>query len=676
MRNARIFLNQLQENKKSFLNHFKSDEVLKKVLFDQYLQTEEKANEFLYISQFISEDEHNNIIEEAQEKLPEGNRSFPMAGVVFHTPKETKLNQLSDEFHKLLKTNSLPKKYYSHNIRDTPIFINLELLSKNIEKFKNRILLPTEFNPSEYSETFTSKLFFLLEKIGIEKLTTLMLTSFLNDTTNFMIQSELIVGDEFDFQQKHKKSSEILLEYYHELKGYADMQITKYLNKMNKNEKLESNKKGESKKGATIPPKINALFNFIGFLHSNIDNFKQYDEIINELKVLDKKRNEVSPRMNYKDKIKYYEAQGLLAEKFKIIRQNILEPIRNKATELNICEIDETNTLWNWNISEINNLKENFSQKDLPEIIRHKKKYLEYRTETNGESYFELQFFFNDLDEILKVLFDYFKETDQNEFEAFETKTIEVNTINEAVKEFTKEKTGFIKLKISKLNIDIGESGTYKNMPVINQHYLPLINSLKKKTYNNEIPINEIKLYWQTLRNQIESDLYNIGKLYNDETIEFCKKRIFPLIDIEIKKAEQTFSPQQIIKPNQSKEIEFSNKKTKVEKLVENFKPYDFNKLETVIIKNDLEILQKIATSKLPFQIAYLDFLGFITHLNSNFCQSNKELHKLLAQILNVQERAVRGNINVLRNEKSTDRNRYTSYQHTENVKKHYDSIK
>ena len=32
-----------------------------------------------------------------------------------------------------------------------------------------------------------------------------------------------------------------------------------------------------------ITPKIKALFQFIDFLHSNIDNFKQHDEVIKNL---------------------------------------------------------------------------------------------------------------------------------------------------------------------------------------------------------------------------------------------------------------------------------------------------------------------------------------------------------------------------------------------------------
>lgn len=185
-----------------------------------------------------------------------------------------------------------------------------------------------------------------------------------------------------------------------------------------------------------ITPKIKALFQFIEYLHSNIDNFKQYDEVLNELYLLDKQRKQVNPRKNFKDKLKYDEVQAEIKNKFKIIQENILQPIKTKATELNICDLNKTGTIWNWNINEILQLKESFSKDDLPEIFSHKSKYIEYREKTKGEAFFGLGFFFDGLDELLKELFDYFKETDYNEFEAFETKAIQVNDFGEAVKLF------------------------------------------------------------------------------------------------------------------------------------------------------------------------------------------------------------------------------------------------
>ena len=201
-----------------------------------------------------------------------------------------------------------------------------------------------------------------------------------------------------------------------------------------------------------ITPKIKALFQFIEYLHSNIDNFKQYDEVINELHLLDKERNQLKPRHNFKDKLKFDEVQAEIEVKFKVIQENILQPIRTKATELNICDLNKPETVWNWNITEIHQLKENFSKDDLPEIFSHKSKYIEYREKTKGEAFFGLWFFFDDLDEILKELFDYFKEAEHNEFETFETKAIQVNDIGEAVKLFQSGKFSKFTLPNSFLN--------------------------------------------------------------------------------------------------------------------------------------------------------------------------------------------------------------------------------
>jgi hypothetical protein len=181
-----------------------------------------------------------------------------------------------------------------------------------------------------------------------------------------------------------------------------------------------------------ITTRIKALFQFIDFLHSNIDNFKKYNEVLNELHLLDEERQKVQKSKNFKEKLKFDEIQKAIKEKFTIIQVNISEPIELKAIELNVCNPNNTDSFWNYNVSEIIDLHNNFSKDDLPQIFSYKNKYIDYRTNTHS-NFFSLQFFFNDLDKILKLLFDFFKETDENEFEAFEQKTIEVNSLIEAV---------------------------------------------------------------------------------------------------------------------------------------------------------------------------------------------------------------------------------------------------
>ena len=177
--------------------------------------------------------------------------------------------------------------------------------------------------------------------------------------------------------------------------------------------------------------RIKALFEFIEFLHSNIQNFNQYDEVISDWVHSVNQMNNLNPNKNSTDKLKYDDLEENFEYNLKIIQKNIQEPIHSKATELNICDIDKEDTIWDWNYPEITNLKKSFSKKDLPEILEHKRKYIEFRTKTNFNEF--LMIFFVTLDTILKELFDYFNETDQNEFEAFEMKGIQVRSLSEAI---------------------------------------------------------------------------------------------------------------------------------------------------------------------------------------------------------------------------------------------------
>ncbi|SKB35091.1 hypothetical protein [Maribacter arcticus] len=193
-----------------------------------------------------------------------------------------------------------------------------------------------------------------------------------------------------------------------------------------------------------ITPKIKALFQFIEYLHSNIDNFNQYNGLIQELEQLDIERNQLKPENNYKDKLQYNKVQAELESKFKILQNSTADLIKAKSKKLNVCNFDnEPNYSFNGIETEIRQLKENFSQKDLSKIFKYKSLYLEYRSQTHG-TFLSLQLFFNDLDRTVKSLFDYFKDTEQDEFEPFETKAIQVNSIAEAIQGFKQGQTKFI----------------------------------------------------------------------------------------------------------------------------------------------------------------------------------------------------------------------------------------
>ena len=175
-----------------------------------------------------------------------------------------------------------------------------------------------------------------------------------------------------------------------------------------------------------ITPKVNALFQFIEFLHSNIENFKQYDSIVNELHELYKKRNRLKPWANYKDKAEADWLNDIIPPKLDLIDRNIVDVIKAKAVELDIFDPVTDSTIWNWNVKGISELKETFGASDLPTIQEHKAKYIEFRERT-GSHYFEPLLFFR-FDEMFEYLFEFFTDGDQSGFESFRVNRVTIPT--------------------------------------------------------------------------------------------------------------------------------------------------------------------------------------------------------------------------------------------------------
>ncbi len=206
-----------------------------------------------------------------------------------------------------------------------------------------------------------------------------------------------------------------------------------------------------------ITKEIKNLFEFIDFLYSNIDDFKKYDKTIEHLYFLDRQRKELNPQKNFKDKLRYDKIQTEIKEKIKPIKKNIIEKIQYETKK---------NDIYDWNTDNINGkitleihkLKDSFNDEDIPIIILHKKRYIEFRTKTNY-TYFN-DFFFRELDEQLKVLFDFFNESTVNEFESFEIKTTKVNNFQEA---FEQLQQGNKKLS---LHIDLSNDNKFQTSSI------------------------------------------------------------------------------------------------------------------------------------------------------------------------------------------------------------------
>lgn len=180
-----------------------------------------------------------------------------------------------------------------------------------------------------------------------------------------------------------------------------------------------------------VPAEIQKLFNFIKYLDDRKVEFMQYIPLCDELIKLNAERFKLNPQSNYQDKFRENEIEAEIAQKIEPITTYIQNPIRNKLIELEIWAGSFTDfSLWNKYYDTISRFKNDFVREDVKQVIKYKQMYLDFRTETNTE-FVVLHSIFRGFDQILKELFDFFKDTKADEFQAFENK-INVNTLKEA----------------------------------------------------------------------------------------------------------------------------------------------------------------------------------------------------------------------------------------------------
>ena len=175
-----------------------------------------------------------------------------------------------------------------------------------------------------------------------------------------------------------------------------------------------------------IPNRAQNLFQFISFLHSNIENFNKYDDVISRLYYLGKKRYEIRPEQ----KLKLDEIQAEINDKHKIMMDSIIYPIKNSAKELNI---------WNWikfdsesvyKSADEEKLLENLSGDEIKSISSIKRKYFEFRKHTNADPIFSMSYFFYNLDKLLMRMFEFCIQTKKEEFKKIKVKFDDI-TVNE-----------------------------------------------------------------------------------------------------------------------------------------------------------------------------------------------------------------------------------------------------
>lgn len=104
---------------------------------------------------------------------------------------------------------------------------------------------------------------------------------------------------------------------------------------------------------------------------------------------------------------------------------------------------------------------------------------------------------------------------------------------------------------------------------------------------------------------------------------------------------------------------------------------FELDKIKQLSAEGRKEIITLIAKHKVPYQIAMLDFLGFISSIELNYFKTKGERdNSLNKMLLHNNPRHIKGNILVLDEYSKEDRTRYTAHKHKEIVQEHYHKLK
>ena len=184
-----------------------------------------------------------------------------------------------------------------------------------------------------------------------------------------------------------------------------------------------------------IPPKIKNLFQFIGYLHSNIGNFNYYYPLVEKTTSLLFSKETLIKRTisRYQFDLENIEIDKELQHNYKIIRENIIEPIKAKALELKVCSFREEGPDYLVIKTDIHKFKKDLNDKDFHEIVKYHKQFGEYCSNENF-SFNMFRLLYENIGKKLKELLDYFNETKEIQHKSFENTTNLDLSNNESIK--------------------------------------------------------------------------------------------------------------------------------------------------------------------------------------------------------------------------------------------------
>ena len=273
-----------------------------------------------------------------------------------------------------------------------------------------------------------------------------------------------------------------------------------------------------------ITKEIQNIFEFISFLDSNKkDYIQKYLPICEELENLIRQRNQLKPHNNYRDKQQYDLLQEEISPKFDILLSNIYDPVMDKLTELKIWSGDQAKSSISNNVSSAaTNFKSTFESDDVPVVIAYKNKYLNFRKETNS-NFLTLELVFSLLDRDLKELFDYFKDSDEDEFNALMAEVIECSSLEEATRLHHENPSQNKRFSIPSLNAVNNNEGEILEI----ERYEMFTYPTGRKTKSSyEEAIYRVKLLKRFIENNNGNRVFRSPENQNESTFQLVLKSI------------------------------------------------------------------------------------------------------------------------------------------------------
>ena len=230
-------------------------------------------------------------------------------------------------------------------------------------------------------------------------------------------------------------------------------------------------------------PQIKSLFNFIDFLHGNIDTFNQYDNVILKLKKMRERFSQLGFHFTEVREKKALEKE--INEKWDVIFENIVNPIKDKVAELDLFDWSAPETLSNNYFHIANRLSKTYDEKDLDEILNAKRQYIEFTNEISLNVIKQNHILFEYLQEVMVEIAKNFEEVGDKSIKKIEVKQVE--TFQELIDSFNAG-------EIASLPLHINSSDTVSIQSNLNVPYSKIENNTEP-TIGNTMDVNYERIF-------------------------------------------------------------------------------------------------------------------------------------------------------------------------------------